>query len=288
MSAVYEPVLQRIRHALRSNRLAHAYILQGDAGPTLEAAYAISAVVLCEKEEGCGVCSACRLCTRRSHPDVLLLRPGGRAGVISIDEIRQVIRFTMCRPYIGRRKVVILAEAERLTVEAANAFLKTLEEPLGNTLLLLLSERPAVLPETVQSRCQVIRLSGHGEDTGELLERALARELRAELSRAARCHDPLEAAAQAQKILEIADRLAEKREAQGEESEETQADRRKALISLMAALFRDPQTSGAAESPEIHDENEWLRWIARLERLESLLNRYVDVRLALEDILLRD
>lgn len=144
-----------LENALATNRLGHAYIFLGTPGSgKLEAAFALAQGCLCD-EGGCGSCDSCRRVARRTHPDVHLLRPESAQGYL-IGQIRNLIDDMALSPIRGRRKVYILDEAENLAPSAANALLKSLEEPPeGVVFVLLASARDAVLP-TILSRCQAI------------------------------------------------------------------------------------------------------------------------------------
>lgn len=103
--------------------------------------------------DACGVCSTCRRIERGSFADVLVIEPGEN-GSITVDPIRHAIGQATFRPFEGRRRVVIIADADRLVVPAQNALLKTLEEPAESSQFVLVTSRPDVLLPTVRSRCQ--------------------------------------------------------------------------------------------------------------------------------------
>jgi DNA polymerase III subunit delta' len=102
--------------------------------------------------DACGRCSACRRIARGVHPDVFAIEPGD-SGSIKIDQVRDVIERTGYRPFEGRRRVVIIDEADALVAAAQNALLKTLEEPPGSSIFVLVTARPDSLLPTVRSRC---------------------------------------------------------------------------------------------------------------------------------------
>ncbi|WP_181902209.1 DNA polymerase III subunit [Thalassotalea euphylliae] len=106
--------------------------------------------------ESCGFCKHCKLIASQSFPDLLTIDEGDKA--ISVDAIRAVTRFLETRPQIATQKVVVIKQVELLTVAAANALLKTLEEPtLGNILVLTTNNTESLLP-TILSRCQLVSL----------------------------------------------------------------------------------------------------------------------------------
>ena len=175
-----------LRRALETDRVAHAYAFVGPAGAgRMTTALAFAHALLCPRA-GCGACRACRLATLRQHPDLHVLVPtppetnsrGARA--IRIGAIRELERQASLRPVMARRKVFVLDEAERMTGEAPQAFLKTLEEPPVGTVMILVLPRARALPATVVSRCQVVRFEPRS-DQAEAALRAQAQALLAEV-----------------------------------------------------------------------------------------------------------
>lgn len=157
-----------LRRSLDRGRLGHAYLFVGDTRGTLEdAALTLARTLLCTHPlsrnaaglglEACGQCSTCHRVTTYNHPDVTWVRPGKKTRIISVDQIRDLIHVAQVRPSIGRYKIGILSDAERLRIEAANAFLKTLEEPPPDSIFILLTTDADRLLETILSRC--LRLS---------------------------------------------------------------------------------------------------------------------------------
>lgn len=129
--------------------------------------------------DACGRCAACRRIAKGAHPDVLVIEPS-ESGSIKIDLVRPAIAATAYRPFEGRSRVVIVDEADRLTDDAANALLKSLEEPPAASVFVLVTARPEMLLATIRSRCSRLRFgrltSGdvarvlterHGMDPGE-------------------------------------------------------------------------------------------------------------------------
>jgi DNA polymerase-3 subunit delta' len=106
--------------------------------------------------DACGACAACTRIARGVHPDVLVIEPGD-SGAIKIEQIRDMVDRAAYRPFEGKRRVVIIDEADALVVAAQNALLKTLEEPPSASVFILLTARPDVLLPTVRSRCPVLR-----------------------------------------------------------------------------------------------------------------------------------
>lgn len=106
--------------------------------------------------DACGECASCRRIARGVHADVLLVEPGD-TGSIKVDQVRDAIERSAYRPFEGRRRVVIVDDADALMPEAQNALLKTLEEPPPASTFILVTSRPDVLLPTVRSRCQRLR-----------------------------------------------------------------------------------------------------------------------------------
>lgn len=139
--------------------LAHALLLQGPVGVGKRAlARRLAARLVCEKESACGACRACRFAESDSHPDLLRVNPEEGKTEITIEEARALNRFLLLTPHLGFRRVALIEEADRLNRSAANAILKTLEEPPPGGYLVLVSDNPARLLPTIRSRCQRLLL----------------------------------------------------------------------------------------------------------------------------------
>src|SRR5262245_61992660 len=147
--------LEFLRRAYEQNRLAHAYLITGGPGSGKE----ILAAELASLVNGTPMEDIFSAKAR----EVFIARPESKSRRIVTVQIRELEHALQMRAADGRRKVVIIPDADRLQTEAANAFLKTLEEPPKDSLLLLLSALPEALPETILSRCIVIPLASGGE-----------------------------------------------------------------------------------------------------------------------------
>ncbi|WEK11418.1 MAG: DNA polymerase III subunit delta' [Candidatus Pseudomonas colombiensis] len=136
---------------------AHAYLLHGPVGIGKRAlAERLMARLLCQRPEGleaCGQCKSCHLLQAGSHPDNYILEPEEADKAIKVDQVRDLVSFVVQTAQLGGRKVVLIEPVESMNINAANALLKSLEEPSGDTVLLLVSHQPSRLLPTIKSRC---------------------------------------------------------------------------------------------------------------------------------------
>ena len=152
-------LVESLQQAIKSHRVAHAYLVSGEAGSGKKTlALAFAQALLCQEQTAtvCGVCSNCRRIEQGTHPDVAVIEPQG--GRIRIDEIRTLKDRFALQAYGGSWKVGIIIDAETMTDAAANSLLKLLEEPFGQAVLILLSSSPSKLLPTIVSRCQVVKM----------------------------------------------------------------------------------------------------------------------------------
>jgi len=144
------------------NRLPHALLISGEEGcGRRRFATALSRYLLCKtpvQGSNCGQCKNCVLSQSEGHSDWRWVAPIGKARGVGIDQIRDVIRFSAQTSALGQFKIVVIHPADGMTLAAANAFLKCLEEPAMDTLILLVTRSPAGVPATIRSRCQHVRL----------------------------------------------------------------------------------------------------------------------------------
>lgn len=154
----HEDVRARLRDAIRQNRLAHALLFTGPAGVgKSQVALELAALLLCEQQGDapCGNCGACVQVSAGTHPDFVRLGLISGKKEISVDAVRQLKRAMQMRAVSGTRRIGVIDDADRLSLAAQNALLKTLEEPPhGAVLILVTASVPALLP-TVRSRCQL-------------------------------------------------------------------------------------------------------------------------------------
>jgi DNA polymerase-3 subunit delta' len=152
---------QSVRAAVLARRLPHSLLLLSVPGlGAVELANWIAALVLCEASAArpCGACASCRLLRADNHPDSYVVRIEEDAQQIKVDQIRALIDSLSLSSYRGGYKVAIIEGAEALNANGANAFLKTLEEPAGETLLIMIAKPSHRLPATIASRCLRLRL----------------------------------------------------------------------------------------------------------------------------------
>jgi DNA polymerase-3 subunit delta' len=155
-------VVAALQSACAAGRLAHAYLFVGPEGVgKATTARALAAALLCGRSaavgEGCGDCPDCAAVRRGDHPDLVLAAPPEGKRSLPIATVQELAATLALRPARGPRRIAVLDGAERCTEEAANALLKTLEEPPGGALLVLIAADPSPLPATIRSRCQLLR-----------------------------------------------------------------------------------------------------------------------------------
>ncbi len=156
-------LIQRFAALNESGRLAHAYLLIGptEVGKT-RTAFGVAKVLNCEASPGegfCDQCPSCRKISNGNHPDIYFVtcKPG---ETIKIEQIREIIARLQLKAFEAKLKVCIIKNIENMTAEAANALLKTLEEPTPGTVFLLTSACPEIVLPTIRSRCQRFYLLG--------------------------------------------------------------------------------------------------------------------------------
>jgi DNA polymerase-3 subunit delta' len=223
-------VLALLTRAIARGTLPPALLLAGPKGVgKRRTALAIAETLNCLdlrtagdfETDACGACASCRRIARGVHPDVVVLEPGD-TGTIKIGEIRDVIDRANYRPFEGRRRAVVVDEADAMRPEAQAALLKTLEEPCPGSVFVLVSSMPDALLPTVQSRCPRLRfgrlpaadvagalMRDHEYDETEA--RAAAADADGSIGRAlaARTVDLVAARASAQGLLEHAARVSD-------------------------------------------------------------------------------
>jgi DNA polymerase-3 subunit delta' len=164
----HQPSIAFLQSAVTHERLAHAYLFHGEEaiGKRLTA-IRLAQALNCEQlpdtqgPDSCGACRSCQQIEARTHPDFFVIEPDQEQATqqIKIEQVREIEQQIMYRPLIGERKICLINDADRMTIGAANALLKTLEEPPAHSLFLVISSRPAALPATIRSRCQALRFT---------------------------------------------------------------------------------------------------------------------------------
>lgn len=150
-----------LRSLLRRGRVPHGLLFWGPDGVGKRMAAREFAKALCcdsGGEDSCGTCVPCRKIVSGNHPDVMTFAPMKRSRIIDVDTIEYIVEMASLRPFEGGWRSVIIEEADRIKIEAQNKLLKTLEEPPGNSVFLLVTEQPRALLPTIRSRCQQVRL----------------------------------------------------------------------------------------------------------------------------------
>ncbi len=298
-----------LKRSLADSRLHHSMIFHGPQGVGKRTvALALAAALNCTRrvaaerdpvpDDACGSCPSCLKVGKGIHPDVILITL--EKTVISIDSIRELREQAAFRPYEGRRRVFLVDPADRLSVDAQNALLKTLEEPSASSCIILITSRPMHLLPTTRSRCQVLAfgtlpthmlakqlVTAHG-----FTEQTALRAARISGGRygAALTLDLTQYEAACDALLEVLKRLAEERprdhvltdiEAFGSETEEIAW-----RLELLAGMVRDMMvisSSGSVLGIIHHDRTAELEHLsARLPgSLDDLFDR---VRMAISDL----
>ena len=159
----HESLWDSFNQTIEQGRLAHALMLNGPQGIGKERlAMALAQRLLCTAEMSkyaCGACKSCQLMIAGNHPDLSILEPEDEGKKILIEPVRKLCTLLSKTAQQGGWKVAIIMPAESMNISASNALLKSLEEPQGKTLLILLSHRPGMVSATIRSRCQKTNLA---------------------------------------------------------------------------------------------------------------------------------
>lgn len=157
----HEQTILHMKHAIEMDKVSHAYIISGEKGSGKKLLADLFARTLqCEKKgtEACMECQSCKQAVNRNQPDIIRVTHE-KPNTISVEDIRtQVNGDIMIRPYSSLYKIYIVDEAEKLSVQAQNALLKTIEEPPGYAVILLLTTNAGMLLQTIRSRCVLLEL----------------------------------------------------------------------------------------------------------------------------------
>lgn len=149
-----EKAVSFLRNALKNGNVSHAYLFTGPDGVGKRMAAGLFAVSLLCGEGGCGVCGSCRKALAGAHPDIEVISPDGKT--LKIEQIRKISGSIGYKPFEGARRIYVIEEAHAMTAEAANALLKSLEEPPAHVVFVLTAAGTDSLLPTIVSRCQEI------------------------------------------------------------------------------------------------------------------------------------
>ncbi len=154
--------INMLQKAVARNRVGHSYLFSGPSAVgkktlALEFARALNCENASAGQDACGRCPSCRKMTRGTHPDLHVLE--AQTQFIRIEAVRGIEDQMTFRPLEGRKRVILIDDADKMNEAAANALLKTLEEPSADNLLILVTARPFWLPQTILSRCRHVRFN---------------------------------------------------------------------------------------------------------------------------------
>ena len=157
-----EQLREHLENAVRMGKVSHAYIINGERNAGKEfIAKTFAMAVQCENRqdaEPCGECHSCKQALSGNHPDIIFITHE-KPGTIGVDDIRRQINGDVAiKPYSGLKKIYIVSEGEKMTVQAQNALLKTLEEPPEYAVILILTDNVNTLLPTILSRCVVLNM----------------------------------------------------------------------------------------------------------------------------------
>jgi DNA polymerase-3 subunit delta' len=326
--------VQLLQRSLARGRLGHAYLFAGDQLEELESlARTLAKTLNCQnpvktggaRTDCCDECVSCQKIDNETYADAHWARPESKLRVVTVEQTRELMREIQLKPTEANFKVAIIVAADRLNPQAANAFLKTLEEPPANSILILLSTEPQRILETILSRCLRLNFSGEGSrqlDESEaewlaqfgtmaasgqkslfgryrLLDVLLQKlgEIRSRVDENLSARSPLE------KYDEVEKDLREKWEDELAAGIEAEYRRRRAdLLLLVEWWLRDvwlhtlaagknllnfPQVAGAEAVAEKITARQALENLQTLEQMQRLLHTNVQEALALEVGLLK-
>lgn len=269
-----EELRQRFATSIEQGRMGHSYLLTGDRADSLEnLALGLAAQVLDAAPQ--------------EHPDFHSVRPESKSRHITVEQMRELERELYLRPYSAPLKVAVIFDAERMCIgsaSAANAFLKTLEEPPAHTLILLTSGRPAMLLPTIISRCLRLDLGFEDIDAGAVHEPEWIRPWYD-----AQSNPALRAYARAQVLHEHWAGIRATAEAHLKEQDDVEEDVGKALLEAEFQLGRQESiaqlqrwTWRRSEAVARTSEQERMRAVKALEELQTALAQNIEPNLAVE------
>ena len=154
-------IIEHFQNAIKMDKISHAYILAGEKGSGKRTiATAFAQTLQCEQgqTDACGICHACKQAESRNHPDIIYVTHE-KPNSIGVEEIReQLVGDVLIKPYSSKYKVYIVNDADKMTVQAQNALLKTIEEPPSYAVILLLAGNVSSMLPTILSRCVTLSM----------------------------------------------------------------------------------------------------------------------------------
>ncbi|MDD3219813.1 MAG: DNA polymerase III subunit delta' [Lachnospiraceae bacterium] len=163
----HEEIIAHLQNAIKLNKVSHSYIFDGETGSGKKLLATLFAMTLqCDAKgiDPCLQCPSCKKVLTKNHPDVIFVRHE-KPNSIGIDEIRdQVVNDIAIKPYTGPYKIYIISDAQKLTVQAQNALLKTIEEPPEYAVVMLLTDNADSMLPTILSRCVRLQLKALSDD----------------------------------------------------------------------------------------------------------------------------
>jgi DNA polymerase-3 subunit delta' len=311
--------VQVLKNALLNHRVAHAYLFSGPRGiGKTTIARAFAQAFLCEQGkllgDSCGECASCQKLNRENHPDLKTIEPQGVS--LKIDQIRELVQKVYFKAYDGQGRVYILADVDTMTTEAANSFLKILEEPPEEVLFILISSQPYKLLPTIVSRCQVLQFFPLSNGDMEIFlvdrhsiskERAIfvASMAHGIITRALESIQSEDLEQQRKKIVEISQILFKGDVLQAFQTAEELEKKKDELVKtlgLLATWYRDllvwkttqheellinaDMVNGVQQGSQNFSQRRLLQNLATIEQTKGYLNANVNNRLALENMCL--
>ena len=315
----HERVVEALRRAISSERLPHALLVTGPAGVgktrlALELAKTLNCV---GEDPPCQVCIHCRQIESGGHPDVSLTERAEGKDSIAIQQVRELRETASLRPFQGRTRIYLIAGAEALTPQAADALLKTLEEPQPQVKILLTATETETLPPTVVSRCRVValhpvdtpRISRALQERGQEVSEAdrLARLAQGSVGWALRATKQPKLAAEREAMVErlcsvmdlgLEERLQLAETLGGDRKDRSTIRRNLELLLLLgrdlllisqgcpAKLVTDEQREVLARQAGRYSDSQIAMYFQQLRRAMERIDQNVDPRLALEALFL--
>ena len=157
----HRQIIEQLKRSIETGNVGHAYMFSGEKGSgkrTLADAWAMALQCTSERERPCGECHSCKQAVSGNHPDIIYISHE-KPSSIGVEDVReQLVGDVQIRPYNGRYKIYIIPEAEKMTVQAQNAILKTIEEPPAYAVIILLTSNDQYFLDTIRSRCVVMKI----------------------------------------------------------------------------------------------------------------------------------